>query len=395
MLRKPWIIAAAWALALSSTALAGQYDNEPVWGHGIYWNQSNDPANFKSNYEYRFSSLPMEGTLTKEKTPWSETYWPSLKGTIAFRWQTNEKVTDYTPPSREQLRRMSPAQIARLSPAEKYDIYMGRYDYPTVKNGAWMAGRAFETWRGICHGWTPAALNHAEPAPITVRNRDGIELRFGSSDIKGLLSYYYAFHATTKAIFVGSSCGKLGLCSKANDVNAGAFHVVLTNQIGLMNEGFGLDRDPGRQVWNQPVYAYRSKLISSSGNRVTVETTVTWAYDGEYPDNMSSWEPTTNTPNHKKETETYKYTLVLDNSGRIIGGEFHTMNPDMLWMQGKVDRFEGDYAGINDLYVPVQPVVAPVPVAPTPVVAPVPATDGPVVAPVPVLPPMGNQPPRF
>jgi hypothetical protein len=344
-------------ISISAVNTAAAFDSEPAWrfgGGGVEWDSANNPANFGRTYEYRFNALPLNGTLSQDKIPWSETYWPSLKGSIAFRWQTNQKADDYGTYSREQLLRMSPEQIARLSPAEKYDILMGRYDYPTVSNGRWIASRAMETWRGLCHGWTPASLQHREPAPVTLRNADGIEIRFGSSDVKGLLTFYYAFHADNADVrFVGSACKIWGRLCGAGDVNAGAFHVVLANQLGILNEGFGLDKDSGRQVWNQPVYAFKSKILEQSGNRILVESEVTWAYDGQYTDNFSQWEPVTGTANYKSETETYKYYLVLDSQGRIIGGEWMSQNPDFLWIHSKVNTFTGDYRGLNEIYKPM------------------------------------------
>src|SRR5687768_11813943 len=47
---------------------------------------------------------------------------------------------------------------------------------------------------------------------------------------------------------------------------------------------------------------------------------------------------------------TYRYDLELDASGRIIGGEWHTMyHPDFLWVPLK----NADVYGVGDDYVPV------------------------------------------
>ena len=56
-------------------------------------------------------------------------------------------------------------------------------------------------WAGYCHGWAPAANRFEEPLPVTVRNADGVEIPFGSSDVKALLTYFEA--EVVRSSFVG------------------------------------------------------------------------------------------------------------------------------------------------------------------------------------------------
>lgn len=167
------------------------------------WNAENDPeilAKFlKVPFEYQLSKLPVKGMIATSKMPWSETYWPSYRGGIAIRW--NAGVAATLPGntdafssklfSKEELKLLTPAQISALSPAEKYDIAMGRYDYPTVLGERSRTNPKQATWEGICHGWIQAAINHGEPRANTIVNADGISVPFGVSDVNGLLSYYY------------------------------------------------------------------------------------------------------------------------------------------------------------------------------------------------------------
>jgi hypothetical protein len=106
-----------------------------------------------------------------------------------------ESLFEYTPPSLDDLRNMSREEKINLSPAEKYDIMMGRYDYPTVASERARTSPGMQDWQGICHGWVPAAIDEPEPQPIDATNADGILVPFGSSDVKGLLSYYYGITA--------------------------------------------------------------------------------------------------------------------------------------------------------------------------------------------------------
>lgn len=384
----PWTVAALILAAPLSSALANEAGCAVPPGVTFKsgkgaWDRANNPRNLNNKYSLKLSSLPLAGKMSDDKMPWSETYWPSQKGGIAYRWQLDQSLSVYrTPPTREQLKRMSPNQIAQLSAAEKFDIARGRYDYPLVKEVAGMNKETAPDWYGICHGWTPAAYNHREPMPNTVKNPDGIEVAFGSSDVKGLLSYYYAT-PTAKAPTrtVGRKCrdSKTSLGAFLNnanngceDVNAGAFHVILTNQIGLMNESFSVEIDPGHEIWNQPITAYESKVLAQSGpnadaapgaaSRVLMETTMHYADDGDELTTkqlMQRWHPTNGTPDHSTDSHTYRYWLDLDANGNILGGQWVIEGascakmpfPDFIWIKPAV-AFTGDYELLNQLYMP-------------------------------------------
>ena len=85
------------------------------------------------------------------------------------------------------------AEIDMLSPMEKYDIFIGDYDYKLAKK--YLDGKGNgptrESWEGYCHAWAPAASHYAEPAPKSVTNADGIPIDFGSGDVKALLVANY------------------------------------------------------------------------------------------------------------------------------------------------------------------------------------------------------------
>lgn len=85
---------------------------------------------------------------------------------------------------------MTSTDIARLSPAEKFDFLNGPYYYPLKAEVEKLAAYDAESWEGICHGRAPASMNHNEPRPKILRNPDGIKIYFGSADIKAILSYY-------------------------------------------------------------------------------------------------------------------------------------------------------------------------------------------------------------
>ncbi len=96
------------------------------------WDSDNDPASFSEKYQYQFAQLPLQSNLSQVGTPWSDDYWASYLGGIAHRWFHVLVSFDYHLNTLEELKNMTQSQLSGLSPAEKFDIFNGRYDYPTV-----------------------------------------------------------------------------------------------------------------------------------------------------------------------------------------------------------------------------------------------------------------------
>lgn len=183
---------------------------------------------------------------------------------------------------------------------------------------------------------------------------EGILIPFGSSDIKALLSYYYAFHHETESshqvglrCFFGGWLGGANACQ--NDLNAGAFHIVISNMLGLRKEGFIADVDRFKQVWNQPVVAYKSKILadnlgpsngaaSSAVKEMKVATEFFYADESDH----DTWEVAHGTREQMISKKDYLYTLEIDAAGRIVGGSWDSEErPDFMWNKEKVTEFTG------------------------------------------------------
>ncbi len=326
------------------------------------WNSWNDPSNLKVAFDRSFEALPLSGSVDNADIPWSETYWPSNRGSIANRWNSPTGGSfKYKSPTREQLMSMGRAQIAELSAAEKYDIFMGRYDYPT-RDRAWANSSPHaKPWAGICNGWSPASIFYHEPKAVDKVNPDGIVVPFASSDVKGLMSFFYAFDAKAETNQMGARCffNAFSGTSNCSDVNAGSFHIVLANFIGLQKKAFVADVDRLKEVWNNPVYKYESKIIgelsvghgSAPGTvrRVRVSTQMTYTDELE----VSRWEPVTGTGDFKSATKDYQYVLEIGSGGQILGGDWESWDrPDFLWTSQKVP-FTGVWDSLNAIYEPI------------------------------------------
>jgi hypothetical protein len=371
--------------------------------HAEKWDKSNNPSYFNivagGKIKLNMRELPLEAKLQDDRLGWSETFWPSNVGGIAFRWNSaNPTPFKYKLHTKEELKIMSQGQLEELSPSELYDISQGDYKYSLTKKVLSTYSPKDLWWEGICHGWSQAASNYAEPAKTVVTNKDGIKVPFGSSDVKGLLAMHDAFNSKGIYARIGDRCAVTGKVpgeafpedgevpmpapKDANrpecaDVNAGAFHLVLSNMIGVYSKGFVADVDRFNDVWNQPVVGYESAVHEElpvtaaefkSGINKKVRVTTIMSYGDElefYSHELEaegvlgfvSKDPVTGTPMQLTSTKNYEYILELDSFGNIVGGTWISdTRPDMLWMKKKDDKFlDGKFplAGLNTIYKPV------------------------------------------
>ncbi|MBF0206426.1 MAG: hypothetical protein HQK53_06015 [Oligoflexia bacterium] len=366
----------------------GDYTYYGLWGKG------NNPVVFSSSgyYELELDKLPLAAALPQ--IPWSGDYWPFNRGGPAYRWQIQESVFKYQLLSKKKIKRLSLDKIAKLSPAEKYDIFMGRFDYPLTNYLRKISAPDDEMWEGICNGWSSASMHFSEPGPVVLKPSRGdrdLLIPFASADIKALLSFAEA-NIDSKCISCGLRCDlplkkedahdgekeeelARNACSKrAQDINPGAFHLILANEIGIKKRSFVSEIDAGVMVWNQPTYRYHATKIAErpaddlndgvTVNIVSFNTTV------EYTDESDpSWGKCTSSDCLKEDN--YTYDLYLDRFGRIMGGKWtgeSVLNhPDFVWRTEKpkihtslelaVDEddsdsetFEIDFSGIEKIY---------------------------------------------
>lgn len=347
------------------------------------------------------NSLPKSGKLADDRLGWSETYWPSNKGSIAYRWNSkNPQPFKEKFKSLEELRRMSQTEMNELSPAELYDISQGDYNYSLTKKVLGLVSPQDLWWEGICHGWAPAALNYPEPSPVVITNKDGIRVPFGSSDVKALLSLYFSYNYDRSLYSsVGIRCSASGKVPgegderdsnpnpptpeaanspECTDVNAASFHLIITNLIGIHSKGFVADIDRFNDVWNQPVTAYSYQItgeeptggedaMNGVSKRVRVALKMTYGEELKFwtPElaatgiqNFVSKLPVTGTPHQKNLTKNYEYYLELDAKGNITGGEWISESrPDFLWLILREPKFKNStfsLGGLNSIYQPVR-----------------------------------------
>lgn len=328
------------------------------------WNPRNSPLRM-GRLDVKLSKLPLEGRVADPSLAWPGHHWNNNVGGIAHRWSAADPQNfKYKSPNLAQLKALTPEQINQLSPAEKYDILNRDYRYPTVKRVFSQVSPNENSWHGICHGYTAAAMNHAEPENVTLTNRDGIEITFYSSDVAALMAYFYAKDAPSKATLVGERCyvdpqeaDSADNRARCWDVNAGAFHVIVTNRLGLSGESFVADVTRFREVWNHVAVSYDSFLLAQSAPvassargtvvRQLVEMKVRYA--GAISPKLH---PVIGTPAAEYLDSRYQYWLDLNKDGEILGGEWQDgAQPDFLWIQG-ASEFKGKWQKLREIYVP-------------------------------------------
>lgn len=373
--------------------------------HAARWDKSNDPNKLKKvtgvSIVADFAKLPLTAKLSNVHLGWSDTFWPSNRGGITYRWnaEPNPENFKYRFFTKEEVSKMKSAELERLSPAEKFDIYNGQYGYPFTRKVMKKYTPKDAWWEGICHGWAAAAISHIEPQRVDLKNKDGVVVPFGSTDVKGLLSFYYAeVHETKVYTRLSDRCKARGkVPGEAYDedrvqtpppardanklecqgVNPGSFHLALTNIIGLQDRGFVADVDRFADVWNQPIVGFNVEVLGEVAPTpaqaaigavkvLKVKTEMTYG-DESYmldPEGITadgghlSMNPVSGTPEQNYLSRFYEYLLEIDASGAIIGGTWISEGrPDFIWMKGVAPKFTGgkgfNMSTLNEIYRPV------------------------------------------
>lgn len=333
--------------------------------NALAWPKFNNPHKFEKNLELNFKNLKSHASLTDKFIAWPGNHWSSQFVGISQRWSSaSSQHFTYHLYSKDELNKLEQYLIDELSPAEKFDILNERYDYPTVIKERRRTSPDDTSWFGICHGVAPASLNHEEPQTNTINNRDGIELTFYSSDVKALISYYYAQVKKKNGKQIGRRCTKssseyVTRRSKAacEDMDPAAFHILITNFIGKLNKSFIVDIDPWNEVWNHVPNAYDFDIYeeykpfdhSTPGTVKVLWIGMKVTYAGAI---APYFDPVIGKEQGYYIENNYQYELDLDKDGYIIGGKWISdLRPDFIWTREKVE-FTGYWQSLNQIYKP-------------------------------------------
>ncbi len=316
------------------------WSSASVWGSGFSneiftskkWNSANHPRIFFSDYNPKLDAFPMADTLDENHAPWSDSYWPRYKGGIAFRWQIKQRISARDILTKKKVFKLEQKELNALSPAEKFDILNNDYDFSFARKVLRENPKNAPGWQGICHGWAEAVLHHPSGELKQLRNKDGIQIELAASDINALLSYYYAKEKRGKVYFLGQRCRGSGRSYKCQGMNPGAFHIALVESVAR-NQSFVVDIDPKSEVWNQPIFGYKFRILSErtpskgaakyTAKEVQLEMILT--YIGESSSSRTRKDSV-------KMQLPMKYWLELDAKNQIIGGSWQSIERvDFAW----------------------------------------------------------------
>jgi len=219
---------------------------------------------------------------------------------------------------------------------------------------------------------------------------------FGSKDPKTLTQDQLKRLNDARNPFLASNARQSSKDPACSDTNAGAFHIVMANQLGIMKEGFLMDKTRDAEVWNQPVYKFDSEIKGyeiPSGNAspgtvkmANVVSNLYYADDTDY--GWTFWNPSLSGifnlkayftsfmdeynkyqdmlisegdldarkeyPEHVLAHAHYEYKLELDRDNKIIGGQWLTLDrPDDLYFVKKVG-FVGSFDQLGKIYQPIE-----------------------------------------
>ena len=372
------VLAVAVLALTSCTELAdegGREDGYKLWG------ESDDPSLLSDDFNYLLSELPMSGA--PDQAPWAGSYWPTYEDSVNYRWDGDDSKSAV-----EKFEEAFHLEGLTDSVSKKYGIDSQSHQTActtdtecddakgekcSIREGK-TEGYCVETWFGICHAWAPAAIVENEPvSPVTW---NGVE--FKVNDIKALISLSYDKGLDTK--FLSLRCNKKGGTApegddgsgwitwndygqpeddECNDTNPGAFHVTITNLLGIEKRTLVEDRTYDYQVWNQPIRAYEVTMLEEVTARQAntlvgmTDPKETYAFN----DKAVSFRHTkmhlkwiaesdvrtdgnlANNIDFYTNTDRYEYILELDGDGKIIGGEWvgksKKDHPDFLWLPVK------------------------------------------------------------
>lgn len=367
-----WICLASACTASEGTAETRE-ENTASRTQPEEWASNDDPRLFKTNLERRAAALPRSGTA--DPAPWAGSYWPTWLDSINQRWDG----PDSTSPAKKYERAFGLQGVEdKVSKDHGIDAFpdaracSSKSQCPTgelcAKRSGASSGRCIAKWYGICHGWAAAAILFPAPQHAVVVNG----VTFKVQDIKALASLV---HDTTEARFLAARCDENSADggvtydehgrppAACRDTNAGTFHVVLANFLGLQKRAFIEDRTFDQQVWNHPIRAYEileQRTVSpEEANRLIEDEppAANGAADADdhgylfneraasltYVKNEVSFiteSPAANdgplSPDTYTRADTYEYILELDAQGLVIGGEWVGRNrrnhPDFLWL---------------------------------------------------------------
>jgi len=318
-------------------------------------------------YETKLESLQSEATVPSWRIPYSAAIHPETAGGLSgvraapplglfARRRTGTPASTASSGS-SALSVYDRAFNGGRNLANSYEINRILGGQPALFPARRMRSTA-ESWEGYCSGFTASTIRHPEPVKSVDAGRVGGTpgVMLHPSDIKALLSCIYNRTTPDSFLFLAPPSSRDG------GPNMGTFHLTLANYVGQAGYPVGMDRTKGQVAWNNPIYGYRVKSVRDAGSGEglsykEVETTVTYSYygtDTAMQTDLGSGDRVGN----RKQSMTFRYTLALDDEGRIVGGRALNSSGHFLWIPLYAVQAKPDGSVQGNPYVDVRKVIA-------------------------------------
>ena len=235
-----------------------QADEAPIFVSFSHYDLPPNPALIAATTKFGATvidmrALPFESqVLDTGKRPWSGWWFPKQE----------KAFTD---------------EAKGLSILKKFDLYFSQTD----KTSAFLKEKQFDegsaskaNWEGLCDAWAIASISEPEPQrPLTVEVTQAgktSEVTFEVAELKGLLMKTY--EAVGQDQF--DVYGEKFLGNKDSwiqpDLFPDQFHRLVETYIGQKKQPFVMDRDPGIEVWNVPVFRANYKMEANPADPKSV-----------------------------------------------------------------------------------------------------------------------------
>jgi len=278
---------------------------------------------------YCVLAAPLGAQVTTEEgtakhLPWSGYWWPIAKGEL-------------------------------LGPLGKYDVLTG------AAAASWERrfhppGPHVPGWQGYCHGWAASAVLEFEPrSPRWTTGPHAMPpVLLSIGDQKGILA---AAHTRDVANTYGERFGdRLGR-EDPDDIYPDYFWQVLRRYIKQLGVPLVADMDPGPEVWNYPIFAYRLQYAPYGPAGQQLARLAIWGVDDAVP------------PDHVGMVvhyQTYTFTFRLHQGAVVMGsgrwvGQSKENHPDFVWYPYVVtpENPQVSYPHVKQLIATTRPPVRP------------------------------------
>jgi len=319
------------------------------------WNYRENPIlKVSKTLNINLDSLPQSGEVSKFMG--DNWIWPLKEGFISNRWslQNPKKNSEKYKYKLLKTTGLDNIDIGQLSPAEKFDLFSKNTDWNFTISLKNYLKKSKNLGLYLELSFAETSLNYPDQTPLTVKNDSQI-INFGSSDLKALITANYFLNYAKKARFLGEICLKnfskikqssdgdissIIDSSRCHGLNPGTFHIMISNFLGIKDQGISLDLKRDKTLKIRPIIGFISKIKKFTSQKNLVEVTTYLKY---LRPSRPTW---INEVAGVRGYTILKYNLELDKKGNITGGQWISANrPDFLVIPKRL-RLKGIFTKI-------------------------------------------------